>query len=45
MNTRRTFLAFAAGLVAAAGAAFLAADSFAQSPANVKVWIAFTDNR
>ncbi|MCJ2542838.1 extracellular solute-binding protein [Thermostichus vulcanus] len=45
MNTRRTFLAVVAGLVAASGAAFLAADSFAQSPTDVKVWIAFTDNR
>jgi sn-glycerol 3-phosphate transport system substrate-binding protein len=45
MNTRRTFLAVAAGLVAASAAALLAADSFAQSPAEVKVWIAFTDNR
>ncbi|MEN9222190.1 MAG: extracellular solute-binding protein, partial [Thermostichus sp. BF3_bins_97] len=45
MNTRRTFLAVAAGLVAASGAAFWAADSFAQSPTDVKVWIAFTDNR
>ncbi|MGQ9838578.1 MAG: extracellular solute-binding protein [Cyanobacteriota bacterium] len=45
MNTRRTFLAVVAGLVAASGAAFLVTQSFAQSPADVKVWIAFTDNR